>query len=34
MVDATVDDFGRITIDQIMLYEVKNGEIISEQFFY
>lgn len=34
MVDATVDDFGRITIDQIMLYAVKNGEIISEQFFY
>lgn len=34
MVDITVDGFGRIKIDQIMLYEVKDGRIISEQFFY
>jgi len=33
-VDITVDGFGRITIDQIMLYEVRNGQIVSEQFFY
>lgn len=33
-VDITVEGFGRIQIDQIMLYEVKNGQIISEQFFY
>lgn len=33
-VDITVQGFGRIQINQIMLYEVKNGQIISEQFFY
>lgn len=33
-VDITVEGFGRIKIDQIMLYEVKDGQIISEQFFY
>jgi len=33
-VDITLEDFGRIQINQIMLYEVKNGEIVSEQFFY
>ena len=33
-VDITVNGFGRIKIDQIMLYEVKHGQIISEQFFY
>ena len=33
-VDITVEGFGRIQIDQIMLYEVKGGKIISEQFFY
>ncbi|HLA57499.1 MAG TPA: SnoaL-like domain-containing protein [Puia sp.] len=32
--EITVDGFGRIKIDQIMLYEVKNGQIVSEQFFY
>jgi hypothetical protein len=33
-VDITVQGFGRIKIDEIMLYEVKDGEIVSEQFFY
>ncbi|WP_431213053.1 SnoaL-like domain-containing protein [Puia sp. P3] len=33
-VDITVRPHGRIQINQIMLYEVRNGEIISEQFFY
>jgi len=33
-VDITVDGFGRIQIDQIMLYEVRDGQIISEKFFY
>ena len=33
-VDITLQGFGRVQINQIMLYEVKNGEIISEQFFY
>jgi hypothetical protein len=34
IVDIDVNGFGRIRIDQIMLYEVKDGQIISEQFFY
>ncbi len=33
-VDITVQPHGRIQINQIMLYEVKDGQIISEQFFY
>jgi hypothetical protein len=33
-VDITVEGFGRIKIDQVMLYEVKNGQIVLEQFFY
>jgi hypothetical protein len=33
-VDITVKPHGRIQIDQIMLYEVKDGEIVLEQFFY
>ena len=33
-VDITVNGFGRIQINEIMLYEVKDGQIISEQFFY
>jgi len=33
-IDITQQDFGRIQINQIMLYEVKDGQIISEQFFY
>lgn len=32
--DLTVQGLGRIQIHQIMLYEVKDGQIISEQFFY
>jgi len=34
MVDITVRPHGRIQIEEIMLYEVKDGEIILEQFFY
>lgn len=33
-VDITVQGQGRIQINEIMLYEVKDGKIISEQFFY
>ena len=33
-VDITVQGFGRVQINEIMLYEVKDGQIISEQFFY
>ncbi|WP_031528156.1 SnoaL-like domain-containing protein [Dyadobacter crusticola] len=32
--DITLQDFGRIQMNQIMLYEVQDGKIISEQFFY
>jgi hypothetical protein len=32
--DITTKDFGRIKIEEIMLYEVKNGQIVLEQFFY
>jgi ketosteroid isomerase-like protein len=32
--DLTVRPHGRIQIRQIMVYEVKAGKIISEQFFY
>jgi hypothetical protein len=33
-VDITVKGFGRIVMDEIMMYEVRGGQIISEQFFY
>jgi ketosteroid isomerase-like protein len=33
-VDITVQKFGRIQMNEIMLYEVKDGKIVSEQFFY
>ncbi len=33
-VDITIQGAGRIQINQVMLYEVKDGQIISEQFFY
>ena len=32
--DLTVQGFGRIQINELMLYEVKDGEIVLEQFFY
>lgn len=32
--DITVKGFGRIQINEIMLYEVKDGKIVLEQFFY
>ena len=33
-IDVTVRPHGRIQINQIMLYEVKDGQIVLEQFFY
>ena len=33
-VDITVEPHGRIRLNEIMLYEVKDGKIVSEQFFY
>ena len=32
--DVTHAEFGRIQINEIMLYEVRDGKIVSEQFFY
>lgn len=32
--EITARDFGRIKIEEIMLYEVKDGQIVLEQFFY
>src|SRR5688572_6035435 len=32
--DITVQGHGKIQINQIMLYEVKEGQIVLEQFFY
>jgi uncharacterized protein YndB with AHSA1/START domain len=32
--DITVQGHGRILINEIMLYEVRDGRIVSEQFFY
>ena len=32
--DVTVQGFGRIQLNEVMLYEVKDGAIVSEQFFY
>jgi uncharacterized protein YndB with AHSA1/START domain len=32
--DMTVQGIGRLQVSQIMLYEVKDGKIILEQFFY
>ena len=33
-VDITVDGLGRIQIHELMMYEVRDGKIVSEQFFY
>jgi hypothetical protein len=33
-IDITAQGFGRIQINQVMLYEVRDGQIVSEQFFY
>lgn len=32
--DITIPGHGRIQLNEIMLYEVRNGQIVSEQFFY
>jgi hypothetical protein len=33
-VDLTHKKYGRVKLDEIMLYEVKDGMIVLEQFFY
>ena len=32
--EVTVKGSGRVRMDEIMLYEVKDGQIVLEQFFY
>ncbi len=32
--DLAVQGIGRIQMNEIMLYEVQNGQIVREQFFY
>ena len=32
--DITVQGLGRIQMNEVMLYEVKDGQIVLEQFFY
>lgn len=32
--DITVQGHGRIQINELMMYEVKDGQIVLEQFFY
>lgn len=32
--EITTEDFGRIKIEEIMLYEVQDSKIVLEQFFY
>jgi hypothetical protein len=34
LIECTVRGLGRITIDQVMLYRVRDGRIVLEQFFY
>jgi len=33
-VDITVQGLGRIKVDEIIVYEVREGQIVKEQFFY
>jgi len=32
--DATMKGIGRVKMDEIAVYEVKNGKIVKEQFFF
>ena len=32
--DATMKDQGRMKMDEIVVYQVKDGKIVKEQFFY
>lgn len=32
-IEITLEGFGRIHMNEIMMYEVKDGEIVSGQFF-
>jgi ketosteroid isomerase-like protein len=32
--DLTVQDLGRVQMDQLMLYEIRDGKIVKEKFYY
>ena len=32
--DITVQDLGRVQMDQLMLYEIRDGKIVKERFYY
>jgi hypothetical protein len=32
--DATMKGMGRVKMDEIAVYEVKDGKIVKEQFFF
>jgi hypothetical protein len=32
--DVTMKGAGRLNMDEIAVYEVKNGKIVKEQFFF
>ncbi|MGZ4054859.1 MAG: SnoaL-like domain-containing protein [Bacteroidia bacterium] len=34
MLDATMKGMGRMKLEEICVFEVKDGKIVSEQFFY
>jgi hypothetical protein len=33
-IDATYKGMGRQKLEEIAVYEVKNGKVVKEQFFY
>jgi hypothetical protein len=33
-VEATMKGQGRVKMDEVAVYEVKDGKIVKEQFFY
>ncbi len=34
VMDVTMKGKGRQTLDELVVYGVKNGKVVSEQFFY
>jgi len=34
MLDATIKGMGRMKMEEICVFQVKDGKVISEQFFY
>jgi len=34
VIDATMKDMGRSTMEELCVYEVKDGKVVKEQFFY